>query len=90
MMGNDCYRCATVPSFYGQKQENEGNARLTRDVLCVDSPVMLTGNHKNLRDANAAGARLVMVASLAHARVIAFKMLFATVAWPAPGQRERE
>jgi hypothetical protein len=51
---------------------------------------MLTGNHKNLRDANAAGARLLMVASLTPARVIAFKMPFATVAWPARRQRERE
>ncbi len=51
---------------------------------------MLTGNHKNLRDANATGARLIMVASLAHTRVIAFKLPSATVAWPARGQRERE
>ena len=51
---------------------------------------MLTGNHKNLRDANAAGARPIMVASLAHARVIVFKLPFATMAWPARGQRERE
>ena len=51
---------------------------------------MLTGNHKNLQDANAAGARLIMVASLVHARVIVFKMPFATVAWQARGRRERE
>jgi hypothetical protein len=51
---------------------------------------MLTGNHKNLRNANAAGARLILVASLARTHVIAFKMPFATVAWPARGQRERE
>ena len=51
---------------------------------------MLTGNHKNLRDANAAGARPTMVASLPRTRVIVFKMPFATVAWPARERRERE
>jgi hypothetical protein len=51
---------------------------------------MLTGNHKNLRDANGAGARPVMVASLAHGRVVIVKAPFAAAAWRARGQRERE
>jgi hypothetical protein len=51
---------------------------------------MLTGHHKNLRDANDAGMRPVMVAPFANARVVIVKALFAAAAWRARGQRERE
>jgi hypothetical protein len=51
---------------------------------------MLMRNQLISSGVDTASAVPAMVASLVHARVIAFKLPFATVAWPARGQRERE